>query len=196
MAKLTAQEKRIHFKTSMIKTFKKPEILTVIQATGVEFKQRGRLWWSRCPLHQEKTPSFCVNAESQRFKCFGCGTSGDVIDFIQKLKGISFKDASRYLNIPGLTTGRRVETNTQEGRRQGLLKAFNSWCDFTTRELCDLVRLGNGIDLLVKTPNALEFPGLGEMYLQKELSEYELSVLASRDIEAKITIFKGTGDED
>src|SRR4051794_4713935 len=41
-----------------------------------------------CPFHQEKTPSFKVNRKTQRFKCFGCGASGDVLDFLAAIEGL------------------------------------------------------------------------------------------------------------
>jgi len=57
-----------------------------------------------CPFHKEKTPSFSVHATRQFFHCFGCGTSGDVLSFVQKIENISFPEALRAvaqkLNLP------------------------------------------------------------------------------------------------
>jgi len=57
-----------------------------------------------CPFHQEKTPSFSVHATRQFFHCFGCGASGDVFSFVQKIENTSFPEALRAvaqkLNIP------------------------------------------------------------------------------------------------
>src|SRR5579872_3593918 len=50
-----------------------------------------------CPFHNEKTPSFSVHATRQFFHCFGCGASGDVFAFVQKLEGISFTEAVRLI---------------------------------------------------------------------------------------------------
>ena len=47
-----------------------------------------------CPFHQEKSPSFSVHATRQFFHCFGCGASGDVFAFVQKLENISFPEAN------------------------------------------------------------------------------------------------------
>ena len=48
-----------------------------------------------CPFHNEKTPSFSVHATRQFFHCFGCGASGDVFAFVQKIENVSFPEAIR-----------------------------------------------------------------------------------------------------
>ena len=40
-------------------------------------------WTGRCPLHDERTPSFNVSAGKQLFKCFGCDAGGDVFTLVQ-----------------------------------------------------------------------------------------------------------------
>lgn len=50
-----------------------------------------------CPLHKEKTPSFCWNKREKYFKCFGCGESGDIINFYMKLNNCNFRTACREL---------------------------------------------------------------------------------------------------
>lgn len=50
-----------------------------------------------CPFHSEKTPSFYIYPDENKFHCFGCGVHGDAIDFIMKLKGLSFVEAVNSL---------------------------------------------------------------------------------------------------
>ncbi len=61
----------------------------------VELKKSGSSgrWVGLCPFHQEKTPSFCVSDDRGFYKCFGCGESGDVLSFLQKINGVDFKEA-------------------------------------------------------------------------------------------------------
>ena len=41
----------------------------------------------RCPLHKEKTPSFYIYSDSQKWHCFGaCGQGGDVVDLVWLLR--------------------------------------------------------------------------------------------------------------
>ena len=49
-----------------------------------------------CPFHKDRHPSMKLNKDY--FFCFGCGASGDVIDFTARLFGISLKDAARNLS--------------------------------------------------------------------------------------------------
>lgn len=71
----------------------KLDIVSVIAEYIPELKQKGVNHFARCPFHNEKTPSFSVNSRLQRFKCFGCGVSGDVITFIEKFENIDFPKA-------------------------------------------------------------------------------------------------------
>ena len=50
-----------------------------------------------CPFHSEKTASFSVHATRQFYHCFGCGASGDVFSFVQKVENISFPEAVRLI---------------------------------------------------------------------------------------------------
>ena len=50
-----------------------------------------------CPFHSEKTASFSVHATRQFYHCFGCGASGDVFSFVQKVESISFPEAVRLI---------------------------------------------------------------------------------------------------
>ncbi len=61
-------------------------IADVVRAAGVELRQTGRRAVGLCPFHVEKTPSFHVFEEDNRYKCFGCGKFGDVFDFIAQWK--------------------------------------------------------------------------------------------------------------
>ncbi|HEU5478866.1 MAG TPA: DNA primase, partial [Candidatus Tumulicola sp.] len=63
----------------------------------VQLKKRGNDLVGLCPFHGEKTPSFHVHPDRGFFKCFGCGTGGDAIAFVQKIENVPFGDAVRML---------------------------------------------------------------------------------------------------
>jgi DNA primase len=50
-----------------------------------------------CPFHHEKTPSFHVTRERQRFHCFGCGKGGDAISFVMEFESTGFVEAVKKL---------------------------------------------------------------------------------------------------
>jgi DNA primase len=72
------------------------DIVEVIGA-HVRLKRTGRNFVGLCPFHQEKTPSFSVNAERGFFHCFGCNTGGSVFNFVMKMDGLNFPEAVRSL---------------------------------------------------------------------------------------------------
>jgi len=62
----------------------------------VKLKKAGAQNYSGlCPFHNEKTPSFSVHATRQFYHCFGCGVSGDVFSFVQKIENVTFPEAVR-----------------------------------------------------------------------------------------------------
>src|SRR5580658_9238576 len=60
-------------------------------------KRVGRRFVGLCPFHQEKSPSFSVDASQGLYYCFGCGASGDAISFVQAMDGIDFVEAVERL---------------------------------------------------------------------------------------------------
>ena len=59
-------------------------LLELVERGGVKLRRAGpSTFQGLCPFHEERTPSFTVYAEQQRFVCFGCKVKGDVLDFVQ-----------------------------------------------------------------------------------------------------------------
>lgn len=56
-------------------------------------RRGGNDWWGCCPFHSEKSPSFHINGDTKFFYCFGCHESGDIISFVMKAEGLSYRDA-------------------------------------------------------------------------------------------------------
>ena len=63
----------------------------------VPLKQKGRRYWGCCPFHNEKTPSFSVDTETQLYYCFGCHKGGTAIQFVMDMERMEFMDAVRFL---------------------------------------------------------------------------------------------------
>jgi DNA primase len=77
-------------------TVKQQADIVRIVGDYVKLKKAGAQNYSGlCPFHNEKTPSFSVHATRQFYHCFGCGVSGDVFSFVQKIENITFPEAVR-----------------------------------------------------------------------------------------------------
>lgn len=70
----------------------------------LSLKKIGAEKLGKCPFHNDETPSFSVSESLQIYKCFGCGDSGDVITFIQKIERLSFTDACAKLSNGATST--------------------------------------------------------------------------------------------
>jgi putative DNA primase/helicase len=65
----------------------------VIYSQYIPLKPAGKEYMALCPFHPDHNPSLSVNPETGLFYCHGCGASGNVWQFLMKLKDISFQDA-------------------------------------------------------------------------------------------------------
>ena len=63
----------------------------------INLERVGKNYRALCPFHTETRPSFYVSPELQMYKCFGCGASGDVIEFVKEIEKISFYEAVEKL---------------------------------------------------------------------------------------------------
>lgn len=74
----------------------KTDILDLV-SEYVKLEKRGRNYIGLCPFHDEKTPSFTVSEDKQICHCFGCKKGGNVFQFTQEIKDISFVEAVKEL---------------------------------------------------------------------------------------------------
>lgn len=85
----------------------KTDILDLV-SEYVKLEKRGRNYIGLCPFHDEKTPSFTVSEDKQICHCFGCKKGGNVFQFTQEIKDISFVEAVKEL-------GERANINVDVG---------------------------------------------------------------------------------
>ena len=85
------------FSVEWLQELKRKNDLVSIASNYLRLEQKGRRFWACCPFHNEKTPSFSINAEDGIYYCFGCKESGDVIKFVEKMENIEFYDAVKFL---------------------------------------------------------------------------------------------------
>ena len=91
-----------------------------VEASGVELRGSGRVRQGLCPFHEETEGSFTVYSDTERWFCFGCGTGGDVLDFMQRAEGLDLPEAIERLaggQIP-VSTGAARSGSPARGRAE------------------------------------------------------------------------------
>ncbi len=84
-----------------------------------DLRRVGSRWTGLCPFHDERTPSFSVNAEEKLFYCFGCQAKGDAIGFVEQTEGLDFPEAvERLAERYGVELQRENEDPQAEQRRR------------------------------------------------------------------------------
>jgi DNA primase, catalytic core len=88
--------------------------INIVDVIGrcVPLKRAGSNYKGVCPFHSEKTPSFVVSDQKQIFTCFGCGATGDVIEFVQRFYNLDFTEAvDKLAGEYGITIEKRGGTS-------------------------------------------------------------------------------------
>src|SRR5690348_7747355 len=83
-------------------------ILDVLDRFRIAVEGSGLSRRACCPFHEDLVPSFRVYLNTNRYYCFGCGAKGDVIELVQRLEGVSFREALQRLatNAPSASADR------------------------------------------------------------------------------------------
>ena len=81
----------------------------------VPLTKKGANYIGLCPFHDDNSPSMSVSPQKKVFKCFSCGTAGDVVSFVSKFKKISINQAMREL---GKSVGIEFKVTKAELKRQ------------------------------------------------------------------------------
>ena len=95
----------------------------------VPLKQKGRRFWGCCPFHNEKTPSFSVDSESQLYYCFGCHKGGTALNFVMEMERMDFQEAVKHLAerahmaLPEFTPAKDSKTFVTSQERERIYEA-------------------------------------------------------------------------
>ena len=99
-----------------------------------DLRRVGSRWTGLCPFHDERTPSFSVNAEEKLFYCFGCQAKGDAIGFVEQTEGLDFREAVEMLaDRYGVKLEREnddPQAEERRRRRERLLKLLDRTARF------------------------------------------------------------------
>jgi DNA primase len=129
-----------------------------------DLRRVGSRWTGLCPFHDERTPSFSVNAEEKLFYCFGCQAKGDAIGFVEQTEGLDFPEAvERLADRYGVELKRENEDPQAEQRRrrkERLMKLVDRTAGFYAKFLWES-------NEAAKARDYLSGRGLGEEVLRE-----------------------------
>ena len=142
-----------------------------------------------CPFHSEKTPSFTVDTGRGLYHCFGCGESGNVYQFVQKVEGLPFPEAVEWV---ARKTGydlhyeqSRPGEAEQRGHKARLVAANSAAADFFHRTLMES-------DAALPARRYLEGRGLGRAVAER----WKLGFAPGRDLLVKHLLSGGFAAEE
>lgn len=92
--------------------------IVAIVSQHTQLRKVGRNWSGLCPFHNEKSPSFSVNAEEGLYYCFGCGAKGDTINFVREIDHLDFVGAVESLATRSGIQLRYTDQHEGEGRKK------------------------------------------------------------------------------
>ncbi len=138
------------------------DIVEVISA-HTDLRRQGTRWVGLCPFHEERTPSFSVDAQEKLYHCFGCGVGGDTIKFVEEKEGLGFAEAVELLaDRYGVELEREKEDPRAEAKRQHrrrLSELLDRTASFYAAYLWDSDEAGKAREYLAQR-------GLGEEVLR------------------------------
>ena len=101
------------------------DAIDMVELVGAktDLRRVGSRFTGLCPFHDERTPSFSVNAADKLFYCFGCQAKGDAIGFVEQAEGLDFVDAVEMLaDRYGVQLERENDDPRAEERRRRRLR--------------------------------------------------------------------------
>lgn len=159
---------------------------------GIRVKRNGMCL---CPFHDDSTPSMKLD---RRYYCFGCGATGDVIDFVSQLRGIGSKEAAILLAqdfaIPYEDSAGKTNRPRQQNTDEQNYQHMERYC---SRVLLDYYQLlcRWKEDYAPQTPENGYHPRFVEALQKLSLVEYLLDELLCGDIQARASVVIEYGEE-
>ncbi len=107
----------------------------ILKKAGVHYK-------ACCPFHQEKTPSFVVNENKQFYHCFGCGASGNAVQFIMAYEQCDFIEAIEVLaQMEGMNVPYEQSDQPQTAENQDKTTRLLEWVEWANQFFMQQLRV-------------------------------------------------------
>jgi DNA primase len=115
--------------------------MVAVVSARTQLRKAGGRYLGRCPFHEERTPSFSVNATDKLYYCFGCGAKGDLITFVRETEQLDFAGAVEWIadrfNVQLEYEEASPQQDARRRRRERLLELLDAAASFYERYLWD-----------------------------------------------------------
>lgn len=147
-----------------------------------------------CPFHNDRNPSLYIDEKRQRFKCFGCGISGDCFDFVKLHYGLDRKSAFKLL---AQRAGYNISGNIPEAARKEIKerrlerereRRFLEWCEFWRDRIAEVIRKTDSLNDDLTTKNIDKLGTLAITHRAK--LDYWWSILAHGSLEERVLLYR------
>ncbi|MDX6407175.1 MAG: primase [Gaiellaceae bacterium] len=126
-------------KDTSVEEVKAAADMVSVVSERTQLRKAGVRYTGRCPFHEERTPSFSVNAVDKFYYCFGCGAKGDLITFVRETEQLDFAGAIEWLadrfNVQIEYEETSPEQDARRRRRERLLEVLEAAASFYERYL-------------------------------------------------------------
>jgi len=159
-------------------------LASVVEIAGVQLKNAGgKRLKGICPFHPDTDPSFIVYPDN-RWRCFGCGLYGDVVDFVQEMYQCDFKGALKVLGISQDEAPEKIQQKVRAAK-----KARQEKADYKKA----IIELYDEVSLLARTTRLVlsgieteqDMEERGELFHFLANLEYHESILLGDDEQLK-----------
>jgi DNA primase len=128
-------------KDASVEAVKEAADFVAVVEGRTQLRKVGSRHTGRCPFHEERTPSFSVNAVDKLYYCFGCGAKGDLITFVRETEQLDFVGAIEWLadrfNVPIEYEEASPEQDARRQRRERLVALLDAAASYYERVLWD-----------------------------------------------------------
>src|SRR3954463_3153221 len=139
-------------KDSSVEAVKAAADFVDVVSARTQLRKAGARYTGRCPFHDERTPSFSVNAVDKLYYCFGCGAKGDLITFVRETEGLDFAGSIEWLaerfRVPIEDEESSPQQDAARQRRVRLASLLDQAASFYERTLWDTAAGGMARDYL------------------------------------------------
>jgi DNA primase len=152
------------FTQASIERVKEATDIVEVVSAYTDLRRSGQRFTGLCPFHDERSPSFSVNATEKLYHCFGCGVGGDVIKFVEEKEGLSFAEAVEAL---GDRYGVEIEREEEDPRAEEARKRRTRLRELLERTAAFYASFLWEADEARKARDYLASRGLGEGVLRE-----------------------------